>query len=448
MPLSELKQTSSRWNILSKVDVLGALDFWTLTISLDSLAPHETADLTVEDISSEAQTTLSFADYERRKKVLSLAAHEYTHFVDATSSLWGLQHLRYINACGVLDLRDETKFYVLKESHDYMRSIRLPNYYTTIDRKIPADRPWRSFVTSGILFSKEGKLTDHPVLFVNFLSADKRRIVRSPLSTVSLLEASAMAKEIEVRVGLVKRLSPDERIVEERLMQDELLSYLYDPNITEYSACFHLLANTQNEKDLGLVSRCTGILARTVLNAPTIAFNTAAKNIAAYARAMNLAIQDREVERIRLALEKNSRGALFFLIVVLLPQNILRDLFTFMRGLEETLRKIGLSFEKLRRAAFQEARDLHNELSQSSLHPIKELSDCGYKNFTQIFPYGLNYSLEKISLPPAVHGDDQMTKYAFNPSDDNLLAKFELDAAYDVLVQCQLNAENFAEACI
>lgn len=448
MPLHQLKETSSRWNILSKVDLLGSVDFWSLTISLDSLRPQETEGLTVKDISSDEQPALGFAEYERRKKVLTLAAHEYTHFVDATSSLWGLQHLGHINACGMLNTADETQFHILKRSYDYMRSIRLPNYYTTVNSKISTNRPWGSFVTSGIMFSSEGQITDRPIVFVNFSTVNGNRFVRSPLSTISLLEASAMAKEIEVRINLIQRLPNDERLVEQRQLNEELLNYLYDPNITEYSACFHLVANTQNEEDIGIISRGTGILVRTILNVPEIAFDTAAKNIQAYADAMKIDVNDKAVQRIRMALELKNRGALFFLIVVLLPAKIIADAAAFDIGLEKAFEKIGLSLENLRHAAFVEAKQLHNSLSNSTLSPIKDLANCGYDNFTKIFPTGLTYQLEKLSLPPSILGDEQMSHYAFNPSDENLLAKFDLEIAYDTLYQCQREAENFAEACI
>jgi hypothetical protein len=448
MPLSQLKRTSSRWNILSKVDQLGAVDFWTLTISLDSLSPQETAGLTVKDLSSTDSSTLSFSEYERRKKVLTLAAHEYTHFVDATSSLWGLQHLGYINVCGALNMGDETQFHILKNTHNYMRSIRLPDYYTTVNLNLPTHRPWGSYVTSGVLFSKEGKLTDRPVIFVNFCTVEGNRFVRSPLSTVSLLEASAMAKEIEVRLGLLDRLAENERTVERRQMNEEIFSYLYNPNFTEYSACFHLMANVQNEKDIVVISQGAGILARIVLNAPAIAFNTASKNLKAYANAMNLAIDSLEVERVRLALKIHSRGALFFLIVMLLPKNIFQSQASFYVGLETALRTIELSFEKLCRAAFEEAKYLLDVLNKSNLTPIKVLANGGYDNFMKILPNGLSYQLERLSLPPAVLGDEKMTQYTFNSSDENLLAKFEIETAYDTLIHCQLRAENFAEACI
>lgn len=448
MPLNQLKNTRLRWNIFSKVDQLAAIDFWTLIISLDSLRPEETADLTVEDLSTKDGPILSFADYERRKKVLALAAHEYTHFLDATSSLWGLQHLCYINACDSLDLHDENQFYVLKDSHDYMRSIRLPNYYTTLNLSLPTNRPWRSDVSSGVLFSRDGTMTNRPVIFVNFYTDDLNRFVRSPLSMVSLLEASAMAKEIEVRQSQVNRLAEDECQVERRQMQDELFDYIYNPELTEYSACFHLMANLQNETDLATVSHCAGVLARIVLNVPTIAFNTAAKNIKAYANVMNLNSDNLEVERIRLSLEQKNRGAFFFLIAVLLPKGVLQTPSMFNKGIETALKNIGLNLDKLRRGAFEEAKDLYGSLTKSKLKTINVLAKCGYENFTKIFPNGLDYQLDKFALPPALHGDEDMTLYRFNPSVRNQLANLDIEESYDELIQCQLRAENFSEACI
>lgn len=448
MSIDQLKETSSRWNFLSKVDLLGALDFWTLIISLDSLHPREAAGLTAADIPSKGAPILRFEEYERKRKVLTLAVHEYTHFVDATSTLWGLHHLRAINVCDSLNMADVEQFHVLKRSHDYMRSIRLPDYYTTVNQSLPAAPPWRSAVSSGILFSSEGQVTDRPLIFMNFFTNDKKRLVRSPLSMVSLLEASAMAKEIEVRLGLLHQLPDAERTVELKELNDELMSYLYNPKITEYSACFHLMANLQNEKDIGVTSRRVGILCLTVLNAPNIAFITAAKNIKAFANSMNLAVDDLEVQRVQNALKQSNRGALFYLLAVLLPKNILGSTHKFIFGLEKVLKIVGLSFEKLRSGAFVEAHHLHDELSKSNLASIRVLASCGHENFQKIYHNGMAYSFGELSLPPAILGDQDMTKYVFNASKQNKLAQFDLDAAYDELVTCQLRAENFAEACI
>jgi hypothetical protein len=448
MPLDQLKVTRSRWSILNKVDQYGAIDFWTLTISLDALKPNDTIGLSTQDLRIPKDTIFSFAEYERRKDVLSLAAHEYTHFVDATSSLWGLHHLSYINACHTMDVGNEAQFFVLKQAYDYMRSIRLPNYYTTIDRKLPSQRPWRSDVSSGVMFAGDGKITNRPIFFVNFFTADGKRIVRSPLSVVSLLEASAMAKEIEVRVRLTAHLQESEKTVELRVLNQELMDYIYNPEITEYSACFHLLANLQNEKDIGIVARATGLLCRVALNAPQIAFITASKGIKVYADKMGLPLASLEVQRVKSGMENYNRGTLFFLIAVLLPKHALRSERTFFTGLEISLKSIGLSMEKLRRGSHQEAEKLWKELSTSRLQSIISLANCGYENFKKVFPSGLVYPLESLSLPPALHGDDEMTPYTFNTSETNSLSKFDLEMAYDELVQIQLKAENFAEACL
>ncbi|MDH4396552.1 MAG: hypothetical protein QE278_12810 [Limnobacter sp.] len=82
----------------------------------------------MDDLQIQEGTTLNFAEYERRKKVMTLAAHEYTHFVDATSSIWGMRHLSRVNACHSVDSAYEAEFFVLKDTYDYMRSIRLPDY--------------------------------------------------------------------------------------------------------------------------------------------------------------------------------------------------------------------------------------------------------------------------------------------------------------------------------
>lgn len=450
MPLSQLKETRSRWALLSKVDQLGAFDFWTFTISLDVLNPQDTKDITVKDLQIPKDKIFTIEEYEAKKRVLSLAVHEYTHFLDATSSLWGMHHLKKINACHEMDARDEAQFHIMKSAYDYMRSIRLPDYYTTIDPKLPTALPWGYHTTSGVRFASDGTVTDRPIFFMNFLTQTKQRIVRSPLSEISLLEASAMSKEIEVRADLSRHLQEPQKTVETKLVTNELMSYIYNSELTEYSACFHLLANLQNEKDLSITAYAAGLICRIALNAPVIAFNTASKHVDVYAKEMGLAVGGQDVQRLKTALGYRDRGALFFLITVMLPKGALvgRSSLRVMRYLEVALKSIGLSMEKLKRGAYEEAEGLCKELAKSTLKPIRELASAGYENFKKVFPNDLEYPLEKLSLPPALHGDNDMTPYVFNPDDTNTLRSFDLGKAYDDLVEVQLEVEKFAEACM
>ena len=84
------KAKNSRGNQLSAVDILGRFDFGTTLISLDSLDAKDLSHLAKKNPEDERLTDEALCDL---RKVLPLAIHEYTHFVDATSTVWGIDHL-------------------------------------------------------------------------------------------------------------------------------------------------------------------------------------------------------------------------------------------------------------------------------------------------------------------------------------------------------------------
>lgn len=444
--LTKFKETSSRWNCFSKVDLLGSFDFWTFTVSLDSLLPRDTIGLTVADLDMQNHASYDMVDYERRKKTLVLAAHEYTHFIDSTSTVWGVNHLRKINDVFSTPLTSEQEFFRLKKTYDHMRCIRLPNYYSTVDKNVSPKRPWRSNVTSGVIFNNSGQICDNTVFFVRFWNSDREPIARSPISLVSLLEASAMAKEIEVRINLLRRLATEEQVVEEKLLNDELLGYIYSPDLTEYSVCFHLLANISGSTDIGVTARAVGWLVRLILNMPKISFVTASKNVKIYADKVGLPHNDLSVKRLKAALDQCNHGAMFFLLSVLLAEGNLGSRMRFFSSVEIALKSIGLSMEKLSRAAKAEVRECMEELSKSSSEALRTIAEAGNNNFLSLYPDKLDYPLQNLALPPSLHGD--LEPYYFSPADHNQLRAYDIDNAYENLVEGQLRAENFAEACM
>lgn len=446
MSFENFKERSAPWNCFSKVDTLGAFDFWTLTVSLDSLMPHHVRGVDAEDLPERKMIELSMADYDRKKKVLPLAAHEFTHFIDATATVWGINHLLKLNEAYCASLSDEAEFVNLKRTFDHMRLIRLPKYYTTVDKTALSTQPWRSNVTNGLLFNKDGSIGDRPVIFVRFWNSDGASLARSPISMVSLLEASAMAKEIEVRIGLLHKLPPAERLVEERLINEELMAYIYNKEITEYSVCFHLLANVVGSSDLGITSRAVGLLVRLILNMPDVAFVTASKNLSAYARKINMPHDCLEVLRLKKCLEQRNHGAMFFLLVVLLGRGGLSSLVKFWLALDVVLRTIGLSKEKLRRAALEEVSGAVRLLKLSNSASLRAMADASLKNFNIIYPGNLHYPLALLSLPSALLGD--LSAYSFQGSGANLLKDYDIDQAYCELFEGQDKAEVFAEGCV
>lgn len=262
---------------------------------------------------------------------------------------------------------------------------------------------------------------------------------------MSLLEASAMAKEIETRIHLLHRLKKDDRLVEETIVRRETLQNIYNEKLTEYSACFHLMANLQGEKDLAGIARYVGVLTRLVLNVPLIAFSTALKNINSYKEKFSLKSDDPSLLRMKRSMELENHGTLFYLICLFLPLGALKGDVVFYKSLDFSLKKLGLSLEKLRRGAVSEMEDLHSSLKDSENQTISELAAAGYSNFKIIYPNELSYPLDKLALPPALLGDFSVNK--FSSGDHNLLRDFDLDIAYDNLIDGQIRSENFSEAC-
>ena len=443
MPISDIKNSRARWSFLSKIDTLGSLDFWNLTVGLDSLQSEDTQDLDISALQSTA--TLEMRDYQRYLKVFPLAVHEYAHFVDATSTLWGMRHLQMLDNCQKVPADDESAFHVLKSTYDIIRLIRLPDYYTVVEKNAGTGRPWRTNFTSGVMFNPDGSIGDRPILFVRFWNSDKEPIVRSPISLVSLLEASAMEREIHCRAMLLRRLPLDERLVEHKLAGEELLDYFYNPHLTEYSVCFHLLGILQGGTDLATISIYTGMLARLMLNVPEIAFATVLKNIRQYSDRLNLPKNHPSALRMERAMKMHDRGALFYLISLFLPKNALNGAPIFLKGVDASLKTFGLSLEKLRRGACTEMEALAVALGKSDNPAIRALSKAGHHNFNILSPNPLSYPLEELALPPALLGD--LTPYYFSQREENILRDYSLDDNYENLIQAQIRAENFSEAC-
>ena len=110
------------------------------------------------------------------------------------------------------------------------------------------------------------------------------------------------------------------------------------------------------------------------------------------------------------------------------------------------MRTIGLSKEKLRRAALEEVSGAVRLLKQSKSASLRSMADASLKNFNIIYPSNLNYPLALLSLPAALLGD--LSAYSFQGSEANLLKDYDIDQAYCELFEGQDKAEVFAEGCV
>jgi len=444
--IHDLKTKTARWNHFHKVDLLGAFDFYTTIVSFDALSA---ADL--NEVKKHCSTDLRFdspitpKQYEALAKVLPLAAHEYTHFVDATSSIWGLGHLNLMNDAYLADDRrggKELDFAKAKAFYDHVRSIRLPDYYTVVNENADDRQPWKSTISIGQIFSRVGEPSTRPVLFSRFANAKDELLARSPISTVSLLEASAMAQELFMQGQLISHCESDFKQVEWKQFTQRLLGYLYRKDVTEYSVCVHVLANKLNCTDIASAFQLCALLTRIALNFTDELFDSIAGR-APIAEILQLPRESPFIASALAGLRQRDRGILFYLLCNALPADSHNNPKP-QAAVRAAANFVGFEIDMLRESARREAKRLASSLISSEIRPIQALARAGLANFYNTDFDQAPLRFNQMHLPPAVLGDSSELQVFGG----NGLADFDVSACFDELFFGQSWVERFAEACL
>ncbi|MBA4318231.1 MAG: hypothetical protein C0412_07505 [Flavobacterium sp.] len=451
MQFSDFKKKTDFGNLLKQVDILGSFDFYTCCVALDSLTMNDFDFLksidSSENHSSATGKKLHQNQYRQLAKVFPLTLHELTHFIDSTSTLWGLKHLCLMNRAYQTNPNlggNESVFCRAKVFFDHCRKIRLPSYYTTVSRNVSDSFPWRFQISIGQLFSGNGELSDNTILFARFLNSNRELISRSPVSSVSILEASAMAQEVLSNISLLGQTESDFALVENTIFSKDLVQYIYNKNITEYSVCAHFLANHIGLKDIGAAFYLCAALCRIVLNFPQNAFCKLAETIN-----VDESIQsDRDpnfVPNLLLGLHSNNMGILFYLLCLALPKEPLKKL-DVKEMINGSFAKLGIDYDYFESEANLEAEILFQELSKSEIKPIASLASAGYQNYKNISFTNSVLPFQKLNLPPVFLGDSN----TFNlfASEKNHLSNFDIEACFEELFYGSSWVRNFSEACV
>ncbi len=437
MSLDKLKKKYSSYKRLLEADTLGSFDFFTCIVCLDS----------VESSGFEAfKKALTSKNYPILSKILPLVIHEFTHFIDSTSTVWGMNHLKKMNeAYCSNDIKGgtESEFYKAKYFLDHARSLRLPKYYTVIDSNKKSTRPWKYRITIGKHFGLDGKLSDNPILFSHFLNLNGEMLVRSPVSTVSILEASAMSNEIVMRKALINELDESERVVENNMYQQEVFKYIYDQNITEYSVCVHIVANHLLCQNIFDAFQICSIITRLVLNFPRSLLDTVLEvNIC---NALKIP-EDKEFESImKNGIKNHNLGILFYLICKALPKDTAESQAKMVAGIGIALSKIGLSLDLINKESTKEIEVIAGELNKSKLKAIQILSKSGVDNFTKIPLTSMYLNPSELSLPSVYLGDGKKVSIPMN--ENSLFKTVDIEEIFNELYEGQEWVERFSEAC-
>ncbi|MBA8737546.1 hypothetical protein [Chromobacterium violaceum] len=446
MNFQEFKKNTQKFNILKKSDIAGSYHFPTATVSFESLERRDIAAIVQlrEKLISKAK--LSVQEYESLTKVMPLATHEYTHFVDSTSTVWGMKLLSLMNTAYLSHdnyQKDETQFWQAKRFYDFLRSIALPDYYTLKHSSV-SNRPWMAKITAGQVFDKDGKITDRTILFQRFHNSEGGLMVRSPISSVSILEASAMAQEIMSRMSFTFGLDSDSNIIERRRISQDVVDYLYNPNLTEYSVCVHLAANMLGTSDIAIAFAVSSVLTRVCLNLTDAAFDSLAANESLMGLVM-LPDEHNFSRRIRDGLRLRDLGTAFYLMTTCLPYK--PDLTTtdINKIATQAIKKMGIDPELIHADAIAFGKKVRDELKESPIEPIRWLSEAGLNNLQTINPLSHTINFHALDLPKSLLGDSSEFFILGNPQSP--LANKTIDSICDPLLYGQLWIERFAEGC-
>ncbi len=439
MTFETLQDTFISYGRLLEADTLGSFDFFTCIICLDSI------DSGCFENMMEARKN---EDYLYLSKLVPLLVHEFTHFIDSTSTVWGMNHLRKMNdAYCSNDGKggSENDFYKAKLFLDHVRSLRLPSYYTLVEENNRSSRPWQSNITMGKQFDLDGKVSEVPILFSRFTNHRGELLARSPVSTVSLLEASAMSVEMVARLGLINELGDDARIVEQARFEKEALDYIYNKNITEYSVCVHIVANQLQCKDLFVAFGICSTISRLVLNFPK-ALIPRILEVAKLHDILGVPGSHELAGRAKVGVESHDLGILYYLICCALPKDSADTKEKFISGLEIALSELGVSVALLIEEATREVEQINEELQVSGLDVIKVLSQAGIYNFREIPFFDAGLDLSNLALPSVYLGDGAEVRVFGR--EGLRLNDLGLDEIFGELYEGQEWVERFSEACI
>lgn len=452
MGYQEFKESRKHSQFLKDVDTLGSFDFNSCIITMDSLFPEDIersrtalGGAFVSPFS--LNNRLSADPYALIAKVLPLAIHEYTHFLDSTSTLWGLTHLMLMNrgySSNPIFGEKEHNFLYAKVFYDHCRRIRLPKYYTTISNSVNDSRPWTSTISAGFLFDSKGRVTANPIIFSRFENSNGEHLARSPVSTVSLLEASAMAQEVISNLSLILATEDDFKTVEQKIFSERTVAYLYKKTITEYSVCAHILANKQGVTDVfEAFMLCAGVV-RIVLNFSQESFRRVARRCPV-PELLKINKNEEIAERMLLGLRAGDLGTLFYLICLALPNRSYRTATDVLTGISQALEYIGLDYPMFVALRDKRADELLAELAKSPFKSIRQLSKAGHANM-KLVDQAVVIDYFRLNLPPAWLNDGSVAHIFDN--DENLLKSFDLNQCFEELFEGESWIERFSEGCL
>lgn len=191
-------------------------------------------------------------------KTLKVYIHEISHWKDHHTTLWGVKNLiKHYNAINARLNNDPNHFFHIPLYIIDTKLGLLTSYYHTIEDHFDVSKNrmfWKWDTSIGLRFDYRGYVNnDAPILFINFRNPyNNQRLSRTPLSVSSILETKAMAEEILSSLNYLSQsdMNSGEQEVELSIIKAEANKWLYNTELTLYSAIGHLTSCLSNRGDI------------------------------------------------------------------------------------------------------------------------------------------------------------------------------------------------------
>lgn len=248
------------WQPFYNLETRAAYDFSLQLVTLDSVC---------NEILGALRANAPAARY----KVLCLGAHEYTHWIDHVSTLWGRNLLyEYYRGLTASEDRNVEEFpWIVRAFNSINRSTSSPYFFVKGPRS-GSPSPWTWTLSLGLRFDALGKLKNKdPIPFVRFGKGnpldENNLIVRMPISAASICEVRGMAAEYSWITRERNIFSGNTPADPERFAR-EYGSQLYDENFLLYTTGLHVLANHCGATEVTDILEYASRLGWVVLNFP------------------------------------------------------------------------------------------------------------------------------------------------------------------------------------
>jgi hypothetical protein len=211
---------------------------------------------------------------------------------------------------------------------------------------------------------------------------------------VSLLEMSAMSQEILMHLFFLGKTDDIFLNIEAGLYSNRLMNYLYNPHITEYSVCVHLVANKLNLTDPLVAFTVCAYISRLILNMPLRCFEMLARPDL-ITNVLTISRGDASVERFISGLKARDYGTLFFIFGSALScaswnrNQPIREL------IQSMLAILNISMHQVRAESQAEAAELNQSIRTSHFTGISTLAHACYENFEKPATMKLEYLLKR-----------------------------------------------------